>query len=132
MPRDLNERALEIAPDMAEAHVNIGLIRQQQNRVQEAIESYTRATQIIPDLLTGWINLTSAYTMNEEDEKAVEAARQAVTIEPDSAMARNNLAVALYFNGDFEESKTNMEKAQELGYSVDTRFAQALAEKLGN
>jgi tetratricopeptide (TPR) repeat protein len=66
------------------------------------------------------------------DEKAVEAARQAVTIEPDSPIARNNLAVALYFKGDFGEAQTNMEKASELGYSVDPRFAQALTEKLGN
>ena len=128
----LNEQALRVAPDMAEAHVNIGLIRQQQNRVDEAIESYVKATQIVPSLITGWINLTSAYTMNEEDEKAVEAARQAVTIDPDSGMARNNLAVALYFSTEYSESKKNMEKASELGYSVDPRFAQALDEKLSS
>jgi Flp pilus assembly protein TadD len=60
----------------------------------------------------------------------VEAARQAVTLEPDNSMARNNLAVALYFNGDFAESKQNMDKAKELGYSVDERFVKALEEKL--
>ena len=70
--------------------------------------------------------------MNEEDEKAVEAAREAVTIDPDSGMARNNLAVALYFRGAFEESKTNMVKARDLGYSVDPRFVQAVEEKFGN
>ena len=91
-----------------------------------------KATQIIPELITGWINLTSAYTMKEEDDKAVEAARQAVTIDPDSPMARNNLAVALYFKGEFEDARQNMEKARDLGYSVDSRFAQALEEKLGS
>jgi hypothetical protein len=45
-------------------------------------------------------------------------------------MARNNLAVALYFKGDFTESQRNMEKAQELGYSVDPRFVEALQAKL--
>lgn len=68
--------------------------------------------------------------MNEEDDKAVEAARQAVTLEPDSPMARNNLAVALYFQGDYPEAQRNMEKADELGYSVDPRFAEALQQKL--
>ena len=115
---------------MAEAHVNIGLIRQQQGDAKAAVECYDKAVQIDPHVLTAWINLTSAYTMLEEDAKAVEAARQAVTLEPDNAMARNNLAVALYFNGDFSESRQNLEKARELGYSVDPRFADALEAKL--
>lgn len=115
---------------MAEAHVNIGLIRQAFATDDQAIACYSKAVQIDPKLITAWINLTSAYTMLEEDEKAVDAARQAVTLEPDSPMARNNLAVALYFKGDFTESQRNMEKAQELGYSVDPRFVEALQAKL--
>ena len=86
--------------------------------------------QADPKLLTAWINLTSAHTMLEQDDQAVDAARQAVTLEPDSAMARNNLAVALYFKGDFAEAQRNMEKAKELGYSVDPRFVDALKAKL--
>jgi Flp pilus assembly protein TadD len=45
-------------------------------------------------------------------------------------MARNNLAVALYFKGDFQEAQRHMEKARELGYSVDPRFVDALQAKL--
>jgi tetratricopeptide (TPR) repeat protein len=127
---ELNQRALKVSPKMAEAHVNIGLIRQHRNEVNEAIASYTTAVQIDPRLITAWINLTSAYTMLEEDDKAVEAARQAVTLEPDSPMARNNLAVALYFKGQFKEAKRNLDKARELGYSVDPRFVEALEGKL--
>jgi tetratricopeptide (TPR) repeat protein len=126
----LNEKALTISPLMAEAHVNIGLIRQQQGDAGAAVECYDKAVQIDPHLLTAWINLTSAYTMLEEDKKAVEAARRALTLEPDNSMARNNLAVALYFNGDYVEAKQNLDKAKELGYSVDSRFSQALQEKL--
>ena len=97
---------------------------------KKALIEYKNAVQIDPKLITAWINLTSAYTMNEEDAKAVNAARQAVTLEPDSPMARNNLAVALYFKGDYQEAQRNMEKARELGYSVDPRFSQALQAKL--
>jgi Flp pilus assembly protein TadD len=45
-------------------------------------------------------------------------------------MARNNLAVALYFKGEYAEAQRNMEKAKELGYSVDPRFVEALKAKL--
>ena len=114
---------------MAEAHVNIGLILQQRGEVVQAIDSYTRATQIDAKLITAWLNLASAYTTIEEDIKAVEAARQAVTIEPDSPMAHNNLAVALYFSGEYAEAQRHLERAAELGYSVDPRFAEALRAK---
>jgi tetratricopeptide (TPR) repeat protein len=127
---ELNEKALSITPQMAEAHVNIGLIRQQQGDAAAAVECYEKAIQIDPHLLTAWLNLTSACTMLEQDDKAVESARQAVTLEPDSGMARNNLAVALYFKGDCKEAKQHMERAKELGYSVDPRFVQGLNAKL--
>jgi Tfp pilus assembly protein PilF len=115
---------------MAEAHVNIGLIRQQEGKPEEALECYERAIQIDPNLLTPWLNMTSVCTMLEQDEKVVESARQAVTLEPDNGMVRNNLAVALYFSGIYEEAKRNMDKARELGYAVDPRFIQGLEEKL--
>jgi len=115
---------------MAEAHVNIGLIRQGQGKAEDALECYEKALQIDPNLLTAWINMTSVCTMLEQDDKAVESARQAVTLEPDSGMARNNLAVALYFSGEYKEAKRNMDKAKELGYAVDPRFIQGLEEKL--
>ncbi|MDX9835317.1 MAG: tetratricopeptide repeat protein, partial [Desulfobulbus sp.] len=102
------------------------------HEVADAMACYTRALQIDPNLLTAWINLTSAYTRAEEDEKAVDAARQAVILEPDSGMARNNLAVALFFKGDLAEAQRHMEKARELGYSVDARFVDTLRAKLAD
>jgi Tfp pilus assembly protein PilF len=129
---ELNERALSITPQMAEAHVNIGLIRQQQGDATAAVECYEKAIQIDPQLLTAWLNLTSACTMLEQDDKAEEAARQAVILEPDSGMAHNNLAVALYFKGAYTEAMQHLERAKELGYSVDSRFVQGLQAKLGH
>ena len=130
------EKVVQEKPENVMARHHLGLVYRKAGRVDEAItqlekaiECYAAAVQIDPKLLTAWINLTSAYTMVEEDVKAVDAARQAVTLEPDSPMARNNLAVALYFKGDFKEAKRHMEKAQELGYSVDPRFVEALKAK---
>jgi Tfp pilus assembly protein PilF len=108
------------------------LIRQQQGDAEAAVECYEKAIQIDPRLLTAWLNLTSACTMLEQDDKAVESAQQAVTLEPDSGMAHNNLAVALYFKGEYNEAKQHLERAKELGYSVDPRFVQGLNAKLGH
>jgi Tfp pilus assembly protein PilF len=127
---DLNRRALQVSPKMAEAYVNIGLILQQRGEVVQAVESYIRATQLDAKLITAWLNLASAYTAIEEDAKAVEAARQAVTLEPDSPMAHNNLAVALYFSGEYVDAQQHLERASELGYGVDPRFVETLRAKV--
>ena len=111
-------------------YANAGDAAMSNQKYQEAIDNYTKAAQIDPKLLTAWLNLSSAYNMIEETEKAVEAARQAITLEPDSAMGHNNLAVSLYFAGDFAGAKQHMDRARELGYSVDPRFADALRDKV--
>ena len=129
--QELNERAIAAQPDLsAQAHANLGLIWQQRNEIEKAIESYEKAIQYDPKLATVWMNLTSVLTMKGEDERALKAAKKATELEPDSSLAHNNLAVALYFSGDFTTSKNHMEKAKELGYSVDTKFIAALEEKL--
>ena len=81
-------------------------------------------------LATVWMNLTSVLTMKGDDERALKSARKATELDPESPLAQNNLAVALFFSGDFTTAKNHMEKAKELGYSVDSKFSDALDEKL--
>lgn len=130
--QELNEQAIRVQPDLsAQAHANLGLIWQQRNELEKSIEAYERAIQYDPKLATVWMNLTSVLTMKGEDERALKSARKAVELEPDSPLGQNNLAVALFFSGDYSTAKNHMEKARELGYSVDPKFAEALNEKLG-
>ncbi|MBU1137530.1 MAG: tetratricopeptide repeat protein [Proteobacteria bacterium] len=129
--QELNELAIQVQPDTsAQAYANLGLIWQQRNEMDKAIAAYDKAIQYDPRLATVWMNLTSVLTMKGEDERALKAARRATELEPDSALAQNNLAVALYFSGDYATAKIHMEKAKELGYSVDPNFAAGLEEKL--
>lgn len=129
--QELNERAIAVQPDLsAQAYANLGLIWQQRNEMDKSIASYEKAIQYDPKLATVWMNLTSVLTMKGEDERALKAARKGAELEPDSPLAHNNLAVALFFAGDYSISKNHMEKAKELGYSVDPKFVAALDEKL--
>jgi len=130
--QELNERAIAVQPDLsAQAYANLGLIWQQRNEIDKSIASYEKAIQYDPKLATVWMNLTSVLTMQGDDERALKSAQKATALEPDSPLAQNNLAVALFFSGDFPTAKNHMEKARELGYSVDSKFAAALDEKLG-
>ena len=76
------------------------------------------------------MNLTSVLTMKGDDSRAVVAAKKGLELDPESPLGNNNLAVALYFSGDYAASKVHMEKARELGYSVDPNFVTSLQEKL--
>lgn len=130
--QELNEMAIKVQPDTsAQAYANLGLIWQQRNDMDKAIAAYNKAIQYDPKLATVWMNLTSVLTMKGEDERALKAARKATELEPDSPLAQNNLAVALYFSGEYATAKIHMEKAKELGYSVDPNFVAGLEEKLG-
>ena len=117
-------------PQAAQGHANLGLIWQQKNELDKAIAAYEKALQHNPKLVTVWVNLTSVLTMKGEDERALKAAKKAIELEPDNNLARNNLAVALYFIGDYQASKIEMDKARELGYSVSPEFEARLEEKL--
>jgi Flp pilus assembly protein TadD len=68
--------------------------------------------------------------MKGEDDRAVAAARKGLELDPDSALGHNNLAVALYFKGNFAEARNHLDKARELGYSVDPNFVLSLQKKL--
>ncbi|MEE4313897.1 MAG: tetratricopeptide repeat protein [Desulfofustis sp.] len=58
------------------------------------------------------------------------AARKGLELDGDSPLAHNNLAVALYFSERYSEARKHMEKARELGYSVDPNFIASLEQKL--
>ncbi len=78
------------------------------------------------------MNLTAVLTMKGEDDRAVKAARKGLELSPDSALGHNNLAVALYFKGNYADAKNHLDKAKELGYSVDPNFVSSLQENLPN
>ena len=128
--QELNEKAIAVQPESAQAYANLGLIWQQRSELEKAIISYEKAIQYDSKLANAWMNLTSVLTMKGEDARAVTAARKGLECEPDSPLGHNNLAVALYFSEEFSEAKKHLDKAGELGYSVEPRFAASLQEKM--
>ena len=108
----------------------MGLIWQQEGNGEKAVASYTKATQYDPKLVTAWVNLTSACIMTGDFKKALEAAKAAVALEPDFGIAQNNMAVALYFNKEYAAARQHLDRAKELGYKLEPRFEQALAQAL--
>lgn len=94
------ERALEIDPDHADAHVNLGRLLHEQGAPAAAEEHYRRALEIDPDHETAAFNLGVALEDLGRVASAIDAYRRAIVIDPDNADAHYNLAGIYERRGD--------------------------------
>ena len=62
------QEALKLAPDWAEALVNLGIVNNRQGKTEEAIAAFTRAGAINPKLLGAQLNLWSEVGAGTEVE----------------------------------------------------------------
>ena len=91
------QKAIQIAPNYAEAHNYLGMVYADQKRFQEAEEAFQKAIQIAPNYAEAHNYLGMVYANTEKCEKAIEEYKKAVRIKPDYADAYSNLAAA-YIN----------------------------------
>ena len=86
---------MQIRPDYAEAHNNLGNVLQKQNKLDEAVVNFQQALQLKPDYVEAYGNLGHALFIHGKLDKAVAHFRRALQIQPDCAKAHSNLLFAL-------------------------------------
>jgi len=96
-------RALQIKPDYAEVHSNLGAILKDLGRPREAEASCRRALEIQPDCVLAHSNLGIILREMGRLEDAAEHCRQALRIKPDFVAAHINLSMALLALGQLTE-----------------------------
>jgi tetratricopeptide (TPR) repeat protein len=94
------ERALELDPSHADAHVNLGRILHEQRAPQLAEEHYRKALQSDPEHPIAAFNLGVALEDLGRVADAMNAYRHALRLDPDNADAHYNLAGLLEKRGD--------------------------------
>jgi len=104
-------RAVDIAPELAETHMNLGIALTQEGRMTEAIEELNRALQIKPDLAAAHHNLALALLRQGRAQEALAHWEQAVKWWPDYAEALCNLGIVLEKSGRFDEAIGRFERA---------------------
>ena len=107
-------RALELKPDFAEAHNNLGVALKDQGKLDEAVACYRRALELKPDFAEAHNNLGNALKDQGKLDEAVACYRRALELKPDYAEAHNNLGMALKDQGKLDEAIACYRRALEL------------------
>jgi TolB-like protein len=109
------EKAVAIAPDLAEAHAALGWVRCfTEWKFSEGLTELKRATEISPANSTANDLLARIIVYLGKLEEAEKYARRAVESDPLASLAQNNLARVLWFAGKIDEADAVARKAAEL------------------
>jgi tetratricopeptide (TPR) repeat protein len=98
-------------PDCWLAHNNLGLLLNNQGRIEEAMEHYQKAIQINPNYFETPNNLGVALADKGRFDEAIENYRKAIQINPNYSDALNNLGAALGAKGRSDEAIESFRKA---------------------
>jgi serine/threonine-protein kinase len=122
------ERAVAIAPALAEAHAALGWVRFfTEWKFAEGLSELKRAKELSPANPTANDLLARVVVYLGKPDEAEKQARQAVELDPLAYPAQNNLARVLFFEGKLDEADAVARKAAELHpAAASTRRFQVL------
>jgi TolB-like protein len=109
------EKAVAIAPDLAEAHAALGFVRFLVDwKFTEGLNELKRAKELSPSNPTANDVLARQIVYLGRVDEAERQARQAAELDPLSVIAQGNLARILFFAGKLDEANTVARKSAEL------------------
>ncbi len=89
-------KAVQLAPEYAEAHNYLGAARFRQGKLAEAETALRKAIELKPDFALAYINLARCLLQQKDTEGALKAFRDAVRCKPDFAPGHLELAELLH------------------------------------
>lgn len=104
----LLREALQLDPDYAEAHNNLGHILRLRGDLTAAIAEYKRATELLPRYPVFYFNLGFAYDLAHEYPAAIDAYEQALALDPTYVTAFNNLGFIYLQTGELEKASETL------------------------
>ena len=116
-------KVLQLEPDNAGAHCNLGIAFDELGRPDEALVSCQNALRICPEHLESHIFLIIVLRKLGRLAESVASARQALQLRPGHALLHYNLGVALKQQRRFHEALASFRTAVQ----IDPDFADALS-----
>lgn len=130
---DVFKKAVEIAPDFAEAHLRLAMSYDVLQQKKEAEEEYKKAAEAYQKSLKqdskdakAFYNMALAYDKLGKIDEAAKALRQAVKLDPENDDYQYQFGVALGHVGQYQEAVNALEKALEI--NPDNYIAQDALE----
>lgn len=125
------ERALELQPDLADAHLNIAqVLMQQRDDLDAAIAACRRAIALRPTYAEAHANLGILLVENAQIDEAMAEYRRAIELNPDSNDAHWNYGLALLLSGDFDRGWIEFDRGR-LKAANDLRLLKTRPEWTG-
>jgi protein O-mannosyl-transferase len=110
----LDSRLVELSPDSATAHYDLGVTLAQTGHLDRAIEQYRLAIKLDPQHARALNNLGAVYYRRREIKQAVDCYQRALQCQPDYAEAHYNLGGLLYQMDAIPEAIAHLEAAVRL------------------
>lgn len=107
----LATKAVQLAPDLAEAHEGLGLALHISLRLDEAAAEYKRALELNPNSKSARRSLADLDRAFGKSEDALAFYRQQLEADPKDKAARNGMILSLLDLGRADEAKSELEKA---------------------
>ena len=122
------EQALELDPDLAEAHASMGLLGTATRKGMTAIQSLEQAVSLRPSYAEAYNWLAWTHLVLGEPEKALEYAVRAVELDPVAPEAVSNLLLSHIGMADHQAALAAAARAGDMELAFTTfRFYKALA-----
>src|SRR5712692_1285933 len=126
------QEAIRLQPDLAEAHLRLGMAHAALGRKTESEESYKKAIELYKKVTQAdskdadaFFNLGEAYSFLHHDEDAARSYRQATRLRPDDEQAFYQLGKAETKLAHYPEAAAAFQKALDLDPD-DSRAVEAL------
>jgi tetratricopeptide (TPR) repeat protein len=120
--------ALDVNPQIALAHNNLGWIRERQEQQDNALWHYREALKIRPRYVEAHINLGNVLMKKGDTKAGIEEFRQATIIRPDYSQGYVNLGVGLLIDGQKGAAVESFREAVKLEPDyTDARVKLAMA-----
>jgi tetratricopeptide (TPR) repeat protein len=108
------ERAIELRPDYAEAHCNLGVILRARGANGEAAKHYQEALRLRPDYAEAHRNYAVLLAGRSSSAGAAEHFGEALRLRPEDAAAHHGLAGLMHAKGELEGAAEHYEHALRL------------------
>lgn len=107
----LVQKALQLEPELEQAHATLGMLRTRQGRFEESNEHFQRALAINPNYFQGQVNYGLSLVYQSRLKDAAAAYLRALALDPLNANLNFNLGSLMMLLGQFDDGRELVDKS---------------------